>query len=76
MIRAAPAAAEPTDYGTEVDLRRKAIEKARADLALHGGHMLHELADGSFLVSRWNLTRPCADLQAVRAFVAQLGARA
>jgi hypothetical protein len=41
----------------------------RAELALAGGYLLHTLADGSYLVSRWNMTRPCADLREVRAFL-------
>jgi len=44
----------------------------QAELALAGGFALLELADGSFLVSRWNLSRPCPDLQAVRAFLDQV----
>lgn len=57
----------------QVDATRKRFEDYRARLALAGGYALHELADGSFLICRWNLTRPCADLAAVRAFLERLG---
>jgi hypothetical protein len=54
------------------------LEKVRATLAARlalAGFVLLELADGTFLVSRWNLSRPCADLRAVAAFAEQVGAR-
>ncbi len=65
---AAPAAAEPADA------KRKAFETYRAELA-RLGFGLFELADGTYLATRWDRSRPCADLQAVRAFLAQLGVR-
>jgi hypothetical protein len=46
----------------------------RARLALAGGYVLLELSDGSFVVSRWNLSRPLADLYAVSRFVDQVNA--
>lgn len=49
--------------------------KEQASLAAQcalAGLSLHELADGSFLVSRWNLIKPLPDLQAVRAFLRQV----
>jgi hypothetical protein len=53
-------------------------EKIRAalayKLAVAGGFTLLELSDRTFLVSRWNLSRHCADLQAVSAFARQVGA--
>ena len=55
------------------------VEKTRANLAaqlaLAGGFVLLDLADGSFVVTRWNLTRHCVDLQAVARFARQVGAR-
>lgn len=52
---------------------RKAIDTARAELALAGGFTLHELPGGRFLVTRWGLCRECADLDALRALLTQLG---
>lgn len=40
------------------------------------GFGLYELADGSYLATRWDRARPCADLHAVRQFLALLGVRA
>ena len=55
------------------------VEKTRANLAaqlaLAGGYALLDLADGSFVVTRWNLTRHCVDLQSVARFARQVGAR-
>ena len=47
-----------------------------AQLALAGGWVLLDLADGSFLVSRWDRSRHCADLRAVAQFARQVGAAA
>ena len=46
-----------------------------AQLALAGGHVLTELSDGSFMVSRWGHTRHCSDLHAVAQFAKQLGVK-
>lgn len=46
----------------------------RAKLALAGGYVLLDLADGSYLITRWNLTRPCKDLREVQAVAMQVGA--
>lgn len=59
------------DQGTED--KSKTFANLRAALALAGGFALHELSDGSYLVSRWNCTRPLPDLRAVAAFVRQVG---
>lgn len=67
-------AATAPAYGTPADQHRKAVDKLRAALALAGGFELHELADGSFLVRRWGLTRDLADLAAVEDFARQVGA--
>jgi hypothetical protein len=63
------------DYGSEADQRRKSIDNARAELA-RAGYGLFELAHGAYLIARCDCTRPCADLAAVRAFVAQIGGAA
>lgn len=51
----------------------EATGKARATIAARfalRGYALHQLADDSYLVTRWNLSRPCVDLHAARRFLA------
>ena len=53
------------------------VDKARATLfaALAiAGHAVHKTTAGGFLVTRWNMTRHCADLQELEAFARQIGA--
>lgn len=57
----------------DANARRKLLENTRAELALAGNFELHELDDGTFAVSRWNLFRVLPDLDAVRAFVRRVG---
>jgi hypothetical protein len=54
----------------------KAIATARARLALvpTGGFELEQLADGSFLVHRWNWSQTCRNLDEVEAFLRRLEA--
>ena len=54
----------------------KRFATLQALLALAGGFTLLELADGSYLVTRWNCCRPLADLRAVAAFVRLVGGAA
>jgi hypothetical protein len=57
----------------------RAVDKLKADLAARlalQGHALLEMADGTYLVHRWNLSRPCANLQAVAEFARRIGALA
>lgn len=52
--------------------------KIRADVMAGAallGVEVHELADGSFLVSKWGLVRPVPDLAAVQALVRQMRGR-
>jgi hypothetical protein len=52
-----------------------AAGKARATIAARfamRGYALHQLADETYLVTRWNLSRPCIDLHAARRFLAQV----
>ena len=59
---------EHTDFADD-----SAAGKARATIAARfalRGYSLHQLADDSYLVTRWNLSRPCADLHAARRFLA------
>ena len=51
----------------------KQFATLRAELAILGGFTLLELADGSFLVTRWNCCGPLADMRAVAAFVRLVG---
>ena len=53
------------------------VEKLRAArLALAGGYVLLQLADGTYLVSRWTGSRHCADLREVAASAEMVGAPA
>jgi hypothetical protein len=61
------------------DARKKRLITLKAQFALHGGHAVHELASGGFLVvaTRWGgMSRECPDLSALAAFARQLGIRA
>lgn len=51
---------------------RKALATLTAKLALRG-YELHQMADSSLLISRWNLSRPLADLDAARKFAERVG---
>ena len=51
----------------------KAFANAQAKLAL-AGFQLEQMADGSFVVARWTMTRSLADMPAVEAFMQQVGA--
>ena len=53
---------------------RKAFANAQAKLAI-AGFQLERMADGSFVVARWNMTRSLADMMAVMAFQEQVGAQ-
>lgn len=37
------------------------------------GHSVYELADGSYLVTRWGFARQCPDAHALTAFLRQIG---
>jgi hypothetical protein len=47
----------------------KVKQTLRARLALAGGYALHELSDGSLVVTRWDMSRRCADLRQVADFI-------
>ena len=49
----------------------KAFANLRATLGLNHGVCLYRYGDGSFLASKWNLSRPLADLHAVAIFARQ-----
>lgn len=50
----------------------KAIATLTAQFALKG-HVVHRTDGNDFLVTRWGLTRYCADFAALQAFARQLG---
>ncbi len=56
----------------DLDADRKHLATITAHLALRG-FSLHQLADETFLVSRWDRVLHCSDLQAVRAFCQRAG---
>lgn len=51
---------------------RKAITTLTAKAACNG-YEVHELADGTYLVCRWNMSRACPDIRALQAFLRMLG---
>lgn len=59
----------------EAEARRvKEENTAIALLALHGGHQVHRLADGGFLVAWRAHQRYCANLAELRAHARRVGA--
>ena len=62
-----------SDHCAPDDASAKAKATLTAQLALRG-FCLSELSDGSFLVHRWNLSRPLADLRAAAVFARQVAA--
>lgn len=61
-------AAHCASHGDDKEFATVAAEAALARCALH------ELADGTFLVTRWDRARPLPDLRAVAEFVRLVGA--
>lgn len=53
---------------------RKWLATLRAVLALHGGHVVHELDDGAFLVTWRAFSRECRDLDDLEAHARRVGA--
>lgn len=53
---------------------RKPVARLKAAFAL-AGHAVHELADGGFLVCRFNFARHCPDVTALAAFAKLAGVR-
>lgn len=52
----------------------KLVATLIAKLALMG-HAVYRLADGGFLVTRWCMSRYCADASQLAGFLAQIGGR-
>ena len=59
------------DSRQDVDTKAFATLQARAALA---GFELVRMADGTFVVARWTMTRALVDVQAVERFLKQVGA--
>ncbi len=53
---------------------KKAATTLIAKLAL-AGHSVHQDNHGSFLVSRWGVSRFCIDLESLRSFAKQVGVK-
>jgi hypothetical protein len=63
---------------TAVQPSQREQEKATATLTAAfalAGFAVHPLQSGGFLVTRWNLSRHCSDLQALREFATRVGVR-
>ena len=58
----------------DIDAERKAFSTMQARAALCGC-TLHELADGAFLVGRWNCSKVVPCLRAVGDLLCQIGGR-
>jgi hypothetical protein len=52
----------------------EAFANLQAALALHGGHVVHRLSDGRFLVTWRGQSRECADLAELEAHARRVGA--
>ena len=50
----------------------KTVATITAKFALLG-HVVHKLTDGSFMVTRWSMSRYCPDVAALSAFLAVIG---
>jgi hypothetical protein len=62
------------DAIVDVDANRKTYLTAQAKLALRG-FATYELADGSYLATKWGLlSKPLPDLKALLDFARQVGA--
>lgn len=57
---------------SDLDADRKQYARFAAPLAI-AGFALHELVDGTYLISRWDRTYHAADLAGVRAFCQRAG---
>jgi hypothetical protein len=62
------------DHRTDAELQAKELATLRARLALAGGFAVHQLADGTLVVARWDCTKPCGSLEQLRSFARQVGA--
>jgi hypothetical protein len=70
MTATTPELASPEQAATDTDKRARTLQ---ALLAMRG-HELHILADGSYLATRWGLSKALRDLAAVEQFARQVGA--
>jgi uncharacterized protein YjiS (DUF1127 family) len=65
-----------TSHPTDDPVRpaHKRLATLRAAMALVGGHVVHQLADGGYLVTWRGHQRRCADLDELTAHARRLGA--
>ena len=73
--RAEHVVAVDTEHLATADTERKAAASLVATAAM-AGFELRRLADGQWLISRWNLQRGLVDADAVREFLSAAGVRA
>ncbi len=59
------------DFATARD-SGKAVASLKARFAL-AGHQVHEGSNNDFIVTRWNMSRHCPDLAALRIFARVVG---
>lgn len=64
----------PSEEAEELALEFQASELLIAKLSILG-HTVSKNRSGGFLVSRWGLTRHCADLESLKTFAKQVGVK-
>jgi hypothetical protein len=72
MMLAATSEAVATDDLQDADRAAKAAAALIEKLTL-AGHTVHVNRFGSFMVSRWSMSRHCLDLESLQAFADQVG---
>ena len=72
--RQASPESEPGSGNAGADGRRKRLAGLRAQMALRGPYIIHELAQGGFLVVWHGLSREARDLDDLEAFARRVGA--
>lgn len=70
--RIADKSIENTPILTADGAEGKALATLKAAYAM-AGHAVHELADGGYLVCKFNLAKHCPDVRALAAFAKQTG---
>ena len=76
-VSAAPGAEDQDNshrHSASATADRKRQAHLQATAALRGGIALHRLADGSWLASKWNLSKPLADDE-VEGWLARVGVK-
>lgn len=73
MTPAATSQTSPPDDLHDADRAAKPTA-ALIEKLTRTGHVVHQDRLGSFMVTRWNVSRFCMDLESLRAFADQVGA--